>query len=243
MLYPEATPTRVKISLDGLWDFVLVNDIDAYDPGIPMENGIEMPVPSAYNDVYEGRLIRDHVGWVAYERYFDVPDLLKSGNLLLRFGSVTHKAKVYLNGAYLGDHKGGFLPFAFDVTAAVLPEGNRLTVLVDNIVDHSTLPCGTLEKRKYPGQDEKWFNFPNFDFFNYSGIMRPVVLYAVPKTYVTDIVVSGTPDGVFTYCVETSDAAAVTVQVLGAEIDTVLWEGTGAAGSGQITDVTPWSPG
>lgn len=242
MLYPEATPKRVKLSLDGLWNFALIHDMDAYDPGVPMENGIEMPVPCAYNDVYEGCLIRDHVGWVAYERYFDVPELLKSGHLLLRFGSVTHKAEVYLNGKRLGGHKGGFLPFSFDVTEAVQPEGNRLTVLADNIVDHSTLPCGTLEQRKYPGQKEKWMNFPNFDFFNYSGILRPVVLYAVPKTYVTDIAVSGTPDGAFTYCVETSAAAAVTVQVLGAEGDAVLWEGTGATGCGRIDGVTPWCP-
>ena len=242
MLYPEATPTRVKVSLDGLWNFALLDGIDGYDPSMPIQNGVDMPVPCAYNDVYEGRLFRDHVGWVAYERQFDVPDLLRSGRLLLRFGSVTHKAEVYLNGKHLGGHKGGFLPFAFDVTEDVLSADNRLTVLVNNIVDHSTLPCGTLEKRKYPGQEEKWFNFPNFDFFNYSGIMRPVVLYAVPSTYLSDIVVSGTPDGAFSYSVSATGAGEVAVQVLEDETDRVLWEGAGETGSGKIADVTAWCP-
>ena len=241
MLYPENTPTRLKVSLDGLWEFRLIGQEEQYDASVPLEGGRPMPVPSAYNDIYEGRQIRDHVGEVAYERLFDAPQLLLGGRLLLRFGSVTHKARVYLNGQLLGGHKGGFLPFAFDITHKVLPENNRLTVIADNIVDHTTLPCGTVQDRTFPGLGTRRLDLPNFDFFNYSGIMRPVVLYAVPSTYISDIRVDGKPDGSFEYEIGASGSAEAAVQVLD-EVGSILWEGRGLSGRGQIPAVRPWCP-
>ena len=241
MLYPENTPTRLKVSLDGLWEFTLIRQGKVYDAAKPLEGGRPMPVPSAYNDIYEGREIRDHVGEVAYERLFDAPRLLLGGRLLLRFGSVTHKARVYLNGELLGSHKGGFLPFAFDITDRVLPENNRLTVIADNIVDHTTLPCGTVQDRTFPGLGTRRLDLPNFDFFNYSGILRPAVLYAVPSTYVTDIRVDGKPDGTFEYEIGASAPAEAGVQLLD-EAGSILWEGRGLSGRGRISSVRPWCP-
>ena len=241
MLYPENTPTRLKVSLDGLWEFSLVRQGEAHDPSVPLSGGRPMPVPSAYNDIYEGRALRDHVGEVAYERRFDAPRSLTGGRLLLRFGSVTHTARVYLNGELLGGHKGGFLPFAFDITDRVLPADNRLTVIADNIVDHTTLPCGTVQDRTFPGLETMRLNFPNFDFFNYSGILRPVVLYAVPATYIEGIRVDGRPNGSFDYAVEPSGPAEVKVQLLN-EAGSVLWEGTGLSGQGKLESVRPWCP-
>ena len=241
MLYPENTATRMKVSLDGIWEFALIPQNVAYDPAQPLENGRPMPVPSAYNDIYEGRQIRDHVGDVVYERLFDAHASLRGGRLLLRFGSATHQAKVYLNGEYLGSHKGGFLPFQFDITEKVNATSNRLTVIVNNIVDHSTLPCGSLQTRTYPGMEPMLLNFPNFDFFNYSGIMRPVVLYAVPQTYIQKIYVGGKPDGSFDYDVTPSAAADAKVQIVD-DNDEVIWEGQGLSGNGAVENVRPWCP-
>lgn len=241
MLYPENTPTRLKVSLDGLWEFSLVRQGEAHDASVPLSGGRPMPVPSAYNDIYEGRELRDHVGEVAYERRFDAPRSLTGGRLILRFGSVTHTARVYLNGELLGSHKGGFLPFAFDITDRILPAGNRLTVIADNIVDHTTLPCGTVQDRTFPGLETMRLNFPNFDFFNYSGILRPVVLYAVPATYIEGIRVNGRPNGSFDYAVEPSGPAEVKVQLLN-EAGSVLWEGAGLSGQGKLESVRPWCP-
>jgi len=43
-----------------------------------------------------------------------------------------HVATVYCNGRELGTHKGGFSTFRFDLTPAMQPEGNELTVLLNN---------------------------------------------------------------------------------------------------------------
>ena len=66
--------------------------------------------------------------------------------MVLRFGSVTHTAKVWLNGQLIAQHKGGFTPFEADVTALLRPgETVLLTVACDNRVNHGTLPVGNEE--------------------------------------------------------------------------------------------------
>ena len=240
MLYPDNTPTRVKLSLDGVWDFDLHRTSVPYSPDRPLENAIPMPVPSAYNDIYERADIRNHVGKAVYERTFDIPVQFTEKKILLRFGSVTHAAEVYLNGTPIGSHKGGFLPFAFDITPLVQPHGNRLTVLVDNIVDYTTLPCGTLRERTFPGQQTVLHDLPNFDYFNYCGIMRPVCLYIVPQTHIEDISVSAAADGTFHYEVAANAQANAVVQIR--DGDHVLWAGAGLWGQGKLDGVQPWSP-
>ena len=51
-------------------------------------------------------------------------------------------------------------------------------------------------------------NLPNFDFFNYAGINRPVRIYTTPKAYIKDVTlvtdIRGT-DGIVNYQVKTSD--------------------------------------
>ncbi|MBU5890107.1 hypothetical protein JVV71_22615, partial [Vibrio cholerae O1] len=42
----------------------------------PLEDTIEMAVPSSYNDLVESQEVRDHVGWVWYERNFTIPKTL-----------------------------------------------------------------------------------------------------------------------------------------------------------------------
>lgn len=239
MLYPKTTTSRIRLSLDGIWNFKLVPLNHDYDASKPMEVGRPMPVPAAYNDIYEGRDIRDHVGTVVYERFFDAPKPIRNGELLLAFAAVAHKATVFLNGQKLGGHFGGFLPFSFIITELVKPTANRLTVLVDNIVDHSTLPCGTVEHRQYPGALEMTLNFPNFDFFNYSGIIRPVCLYAVPKTHITDITVIGQADGTFSYEVQIQGEGTVRAQLLDGQC--VLHTFTGTKGTAKLEGITPWS--
>ena len=93
MLYPQMTQTRMKFSLDGIWDFTLLKGGEEPVPGMPLHAPIPMPVPSSYNDIYQGRDFRDHVGDMAYQRELIVSPAMKENRLVLRFGSVTHMAK------------------------------------------------------------------------------------------------------------------------------------------------------
>ena len=104
---------------------------------------------------------------------------------------MTHHAIVFLNGVELCRHRGGFLPFETELTN--LREGdNLLTIAVDNRLDYTTLPVGNPKNywgggaaRQGDGPQKE--NYPNFDFFNYCGITRPVKLVTTPKSYIADI--------------------------------------------------------
>lgn len=243
MLYPYMTQTRTKISLDGIWDFKLLNAEERIDEGKSLENKLQMPVPSSYNDIYPGREFRNHVGKMAYQREFFVTKDMTEKRLVLHFSSVTHKAEVFVNGIYLGGHKGGFLPFEFDVKDAVKIGKNLLTVIVDNIIDNTTLPAGRLIKQNFPGMGEKTVNLPNFDFFNYTGIMRPVCLYSMPDTYISDISIQGDMYGTFSWevCVAGKDDLDIQTLIRIYDRDNVcVYESDEEKGQGTLEQVKLW---
>ena len=197
MLYPRLNEARAVIDLSGIWDFRLADESEPEESkmGKRLTEPLPIAVPASYNDQYAGEAFRDHYGWVLYQRPLSVPSGLLNERLVLRFGAVTQKAKVYLNGTLLCSHKGGFLPFEVELDTASLQKENRLTVAVDNRVDFSTLPVGSEQGGNMltgliptlPGVTAKKQNYPNFDFFNYCGINRPVKLYTTPKDYIKDI--------------------------------------------------------
>lgn len=235
MLYPKMTESRMVFDLNGVWDFCLM-DGEAKGEIVPM------PVPSSYNDIYTGRGFADHVGNLYYRRKFTVSSRMLEKRLFLRFGSVTHKAEVWLNGTCLGKHSGGFLPFSFEITETAIAGENELEVIVNNIVDETTLPAGRMVYQKFPGLPEEIHNLPNFDFYNYSGIMRPVCLYTAPESYIEDISIYGKMDGSFYWDVKANGEGTVSVRLLDAAGNEVA-AGEGFKGTGQIDQVQLWEPG
>ena len=85
---------------------------------------------------------------------------------LLYFGAVNYEAYVYVNGSLAGHHVGGFTPFNFDVTDLLHPGENYVIVKVDN-------------KRRAENVPTQFF-----DWWNYGGITRDVLLLDVPPVYV-----------------------------------------------------------
>jgi beta-galactosidase/beta-glucuronidase len=114
---------------------------------------------------------------VWYEtEFFVAPDWLDRW-VGLRFDSVTHHAQVWINGHPAFSHEGGFLPFGGDVRQWVVAgKANRLTVRVDNTLDWTTLPPGEFGTGKDADGNDRARQIYHFDFFNYSGIYRPVRL-------------------------------------------------------------------
>jgi beta-glucuronidase len=85
---------------------------------------------------------------------------------LLQFDAVNYHAHVYLNGEKLGEHRGGFTPFAVDVTGKVRAGANVLVVGADNRHLSTSVPAQQV------------------DWWNYGGITRPVRLLSLPATFV-----------------------------------------------------------
>ena len=112
-------------------------------------------------------------------------------------------------------------------------ETAELTVETDNRISHHTLPIGTEGQTAFFGSDnpgipsveagkrfqqERGINRPAFDFFNYTGIQRPVRLVAMPRDYIRDITLVPSLNGEVRYHVETEGTAeTVRVEILDAD--------------------------
>ena len=142
-----------------------------------------MPVPGSFADLFTEPETRDYCGDFWYETTFYAPECGDARELYLRFGSISHRATVYVNGREVGSNEGGFLPVVCRITDAVRQGAeNRLTVRANNELSEATLPCGAVATLS----DGRKIAKPYFDFFHYAGIQRSVYLLSLPKEQILD---------------------------------------------------------
>ena len=246
MLAPRDTATRERKSLNGLWRFMLDAAGEGRDrgwqAGLPA-GAREIPVPASYNDIFPEQEARDHVGDVWYETLVRVPARWAGQRTVLRFGSATHRAVVWVNGRQVAEHEGGYTPFEADVTDVVESGAeNRVTAVVNNVLTWQSIPPGYVEQTP-DGPRQRYFH----DFFNYAGLHRPVWLYTTPAAYISDITAVTGLDGAtgtVDYQVETAGGGGVQVRVVltdagGAEAA----RATGSEGRLTVPGARPWRPG
>ena len=101
----------------------------------------------------------------------ELPNPTAGKKQYIEFQGANHVATVYCNGRELGTHKGGFSTFRYDLTPAMLPEGNMLTVVVTNA-----------KSDIYP---------QNADFTFYGGLYRDVNFIEVDDAHF-DLLMDGT---------------------------------------------------
>lgn len=247
MLYPQSSAARSVLDLSGIWDFRFQED-EGWQP---------IAVPASYNDQSPDPRFRSQAGTVVYRRRITIPRAWRGLRVVLRFDAVAHQARILLNGEEIAAHRGGFLPFEVDLTDRLAPgETAVLTVESDNRISHSTLPIGTEGGTAFFGSDnpgilsveagkrrqqEKGINLPAFDFFNYTGIQRPVRLLAMPKNHISDITLVPAMDGTVSYQIETVGAGDVALTVLDAEGRPAASAG-GAEGTLRISNPRLWEP-
>jgi beta-glucuronidase len=115
-------------------------------------------------------------GLVWFRRALDLAEL-RDGRQILHLGAANYRALVYVNGEKVGEHEGGFTPFAFDVTELLKVGRNSIVIGVDSEHDDHSVPS------------------PVVDWKNYGGITRPVHLVTVPDSYVHDYFIRLDSDG------------------------------------------------
>ncbi|XP_061819280.1 beta-glucuronidase [Nerophis lumbriciformis] len=206
MLFPRESASREVKELSGLWRF-RADTSPSRNQGFEKswyksrlaETGpvLDMPVPSSFNDITQDPKLRDFIGWAWYEKEVVVPArwLTDEGTrVVLRVGSAHYYSVVWVNGVKVTEHEGGHLPFEAEISGVLRDDTTRpcrITIAVNNTLTLETLPPGTIQHltdpTKYP--DGFFVQNINFDFFNYAGIHRPVLLYTTPKAYVDDITV------------------------------------------------------
>ncbi len=167
--------------LNGRWDAI----VDLYDQGERMkifenrkpegntdfyeysfDGGLRLEVPGDWNS--QNPELKYYEGTVWYARPFEATKQAGKRTILY-FGAVSYRAEVYLNGKKIGSHEGGFTPFQIDVTDDLAADGkNFLVVGVNNRRTVDAIPALA------------------FDWWNYGGITRDVMLVDVPETHIED---------------------------------------------------------
>ena len=159
----------------------------------------------------------EHTPCLSYCRTFNLNPELKGKRVFVRFEGVEQAFYLYLNGSFVGYAEDSFTPSEFDLTPYVRESGNYLCVEVFKYCKAAYI------------EDQ--------DFFRFSGIFRPVTLFAKPEAHIDDMhampVVENT-NGRFSLSLKLSFTAAFT--------GSVSYELTGkdgiqiAAGERQLTE-------
>jgi hypothetical protein len=127
-------------NLNGLWEFAVAQPFEPPPIGRKLDREILVPFPveSALSGVGE------RASEVWYRRTFEVDDWLADGRrVLLNFGAVDWEARVWINGVFIGEHRGGYDAFSFDVTHALRPGGEQeIVVGVWDPSDQGFQPAG-----------------------------------------------------------------------------------------------------
>jgi beta-glucuronidase len=186
---------RAVTSLDGQWN-VIVDPYDtgyfdyrrqAYDAGGKVSGGYAqdrqakdktelveynfdtsptLAVPGDWNS-QDDKLFY-YEGSVWYRKKFDVTKAAADHRLFVYFGAANYEADVYLNGQKLGNHIGGFTPFAYEITKLAKAKNNSLVVRVNNDRHAEAVPTVST------------------DWWNYGGLTRDVLLVETPATFISN---------------------------------------------------------
>src|SRR5215831_18470106 len=104
---------ELRHSLDGKWEFKIDprGTMNVADLKLDREITVPLPWQAAFPELtqYSG------YGW--YRRTVELDTSWLRGELLLRFGAVDYWCEVFVNGQRVGEHEGGYTPFAFPIRA------------------------------------------------------------------------------------------------------------------------------
>ena len=215
--YPRPQMVRDQWwDLDGPWDYAITNTDErpsAWDGTIKVPFSPEAPASGVGRQVGpDDRL------W--YRRHADFSDA--PGRVLLHFGAVDQRARVWVNGVEAGSHVGGYTPFSFDITGALDDDREaEILVLVRDETDRVPLARG----KQKTARGGIWYT-PQ------SGIWQSVWAEAAPETYIKSLRVTPDYDGAAVR-VEADPAGAV-VHFRGGDYP--------CPATVPVPDFEPWSP-
>lgn len=150
-------------------------DDSAFDNVVVPHTNIRLPW-HAFDD-------KDYEFVSLYRRRFKLPAAARGKQVFVDFEGVMTASTVWINGTRLGEYKGGYTPFSFDLTPHIDYDGeNVLAVDVDSTERADIPPFGY-----------------QIDYMTFGGIYREVALRIVPSTYIENVfarpkdVLSGSP--------------------------------------------------
>ncbi|HYH54999.1 MAG TPA: beta-galactosidase, partial [Anseongella sp.] len=178
--YPRPQMVRENwLNLNGLWDYA----IQAAASPEPGNYEGKILVPFAAESALSGvgkRVGKENNLW--YRTSFTLPRTMRNREILLHFGAVDWQTEVFLNGKKVGEHRGGYDPFSFNISPFLEGRGEQeLVVKVWDPTDEGPQPRG----KQVRDPEGIWYT-------PVTGIWQTVWLEAVPETHIAGL--KNTPD-------------------------------------------------
>lgn len=170
------------MNLNGKWYFEIDNGDSGGARGLYKAETLEREiiVPFVPESEASGICHTDFMLRVWYCRKFELPSHFdtEKGRVILRFGAMNYEGQVWINDTFMGQHNGGYVPAAFDITDALCKGENRINVTCKNDVRNPLQPSGK--------QCSQYNNYGCF-YTRCTGIWQTVWLEYVPNVYVDSI--------------------------------------------------------
>jgi len=155
---------------------------------------VTLPCPARYEKkLNPGK--GQFVGICYYRKKFIIPRDIKNKLLFIKFDGAMQVASIWINGKFVMQHQGGYLPFVIPLDNIKFGSENEIIVRLDNRDNPNTPPGKPLAK---------------LGFLYWSGIYRNAWLIATDAVHITDPIESNTiaGGGVFVRYENVSDCAA-----------------------------------
>ena len=124
--YPRPQFARDEwLCLNGVWDFAIGQEEDALSGG----EILHITVPFAAESALSGLSATGFLETVWYRREVLIPEEWDGRRTILHFQACDYDSAVWVNGALVGQHRGGFTPFSFDVTDLIAAD-RRASIVV-----------------------------------------------------------------------------------------------------------------
>jgi len=173
--YPRPQLKRRRwLDLNGAWEYAIRSKGEANPKDWDGKILVPFPVESSLSGVM--KRVNEHQR-IWYRRNFALPRGWKGGRVLLHFGGVDWETDVWVNGKKVGNHKGGYDPFSFDITSVLY--WNRKNEIVVAVWDPTD--SGTQSRGKQVQKPGGIFYTPT------SGIWQTVWLEPVPEIYIASL--------------------------------------------------------
>ncbi len=143
--YPRPQLIRDEwINLNGRWGFEIDNAKVGEEREFYKRSSLnqEIVVPFCPESRLSEVEHTDFMECVWYRRDIEIPNTWQGKRVILHFGAVDWRAIVFVNGERVGEHRGGYSSFCFDITDYLKSENNYLSLCVYDDVRSENQPAG-----------------------------------------------------------------------------------------------------
>lgn len=177
-------PGRSNLPMNRNWRYSPSRVEGAQSPHFDDSSFESVVVPHANIQLpWHGFDENDYAFVSTYRRRFKFPRGAEGKRVFVDFEGAMTASTVWINGVLLGEYKGGFTPFSFELTQHLRKDAENVLVVQVDSTERADIPPFGYE----------------IDYLTFGGIYREVALRVVPRTYIDNIsahskdVLSGAP--------------------------------------------------